>query len=59
VFIDGLHVGEHLVVVALGVDAVGSKHPLGLWEGGMSGCEVHPHPTTCLTRRGRAHGRTP
>jgi len=32
VFIDGMHVGEHLIVVALGVDARGRKHPLGLWE---------------------------
>ncbi len=32
-FIDGLHVGEHLIVVALGVDSAGRKHPLGLWEG--------------------------
>jgi len=33
VFIDGMHVGEHLIVVALGVDSAGNKHPLGLWEG--------------------------
>jgi putative transposase len=33
VFIDGMHVGEHLIVVALGVDEQGRKHPLGLWEG--------------------------
>jgi len=33
VFIDGLHVGDHLIVVALGVDVQGIKHPLGLWEG--------------------------
>jgi putative transposase len=33
VFIDGMDVGEHLIVVALGVDAQGSNHPLGLWEG--------------------------
>lgn len=33
VFIDGMHVGEHLIVVALGVDPAGRKHPLGLWEG--------------------------
>jgi len=32
-FLDGLHVGEHLIVVALGVDSAGRKHPLGLWEG--------------------------
>jgi len=33
VFIDGLHFAEHVVLVALGVDAQGTKHILGLWEG--------------------------
>ncbi len=33
VFIDGIVIGEHCVVVSLGVDAEGNKHPLGLWEG--------------------------
>jgi putative transposase len=33
VFIDGVEVAEHCIVVALGVDADGRKHPLGLWEG--------------------------
>ncbi len=33
IFIDGITVGEHVVVVALGVDQAGVKHPLGLWEG--------------------------
>lgn len=33
VFVDGMHLGEHLIVVALGVDSAGRKHPLGLWEG--------------------------
>jgi putative transposase len=32
-FIDGVEIAEHCVVVALGVDAEGRKHPLGLWEG--------------------------
>jgi transposase-like protein len=32
-FIDGVELAEHCVVVALGVDADGRKHPLGLWEG--------------------------
>jgi len=27
--IDGLHVGEHLILVALGIDAGGNKHVLG------------------------------
>jgi transposase-like protein len=31
--IDGIHVGDHLVVVALGVDEQGDKHVLGLHEG--------------------------
>lgn len=33
VFIDGIHVGGHVIVVALGVDEQGRKHALGLWEG--------------------------
>ena len=31
--VDGVHFGEHLCVVALGIDAEGSKHPLALVEG--------------------------
>lgn len=31
--IDGIHIGDHLVVVALGVDEQGDKHVLGLHEG--------------------------
>src|SRR5437660_2945778 len=31
--IDGIHVGEHCLIVALGVAADGQKHALGLWEG--------------------------
>lgn len=33
IFIDGVGVGDHVIVVALGVDSDGIKHPLGLWEG--------------------------
>src|SRR5579863_1652769 len=33
VFIDGLYFGDHVVLCALGVDASGAKHVLGLWEG--------------------------
>lgn len=33
VMIDGLYVGEHVVLVALGIDAGGHKHVLGLHEG--------------------------
>ncbi len=31
--VDGVHFGEHLCVVALGIDAEGVKHPLALVEG--------------------------
>jgi putative transposase len=33
IMIDGIHVGEHLVLVALGIDERGDKHTLGLYEG--------------------------
>jgi len=32
-FIDGIELGDHCCLVALGVDSQGKKHPLGLWEG--------------------------
>jgi putative transposase len=31
--IDGLHIGNDLVLAALGIDGNGDKHPLGLVEG--------------------------
>jgi transposase-like protein len=31
--IDGLHVGDHVILVALGIDSAGNKHVLGLYEG--------------------------
>jgi putative transposase len=31
--IDGVHFAEHVVLAAIGIDADGSKHPLGLREG--------------------------
>jgi putative transposase len=33
VMIDGIHIDEHLVLVALGIDDHGDKHTLGLYEG--------------------------
>jgi len=31
--LDGVHVGEHCLIVALGIATDGEKHALGLWEG--------------------------
>src|SRR5205814_8981703 len=39
--IDGVHIGEHCIVVALGIDETGTKHALGLWEGSTE------HATVC------------
>ena len=33
IFIDGVVMGAHCILVALGVDSEGRKYPLGLWEG--------------------------
>ena len=57
--IDGVHVGGHCLVVALGIDKMGAKHPLGLWEGALvRGCgqayalqTVEPVTYRCGTRR--------
>jgi transposase-like protein len=40
VFIDGFSFGEHLMVGALGVDAHGFKHPLGVIEGATENAGV-------------------
>lgn len=57
VFIDGVHVGEHLIVVALGVDAQGNKHPLGLWEGSTENKAVCSALIGSLIDRGLAGDR--
>ena len=31
--LDGVHIGEHCLIVALGIAADGQKHALGLWDG--------------------------
>lgn len=31
--LDGVHVGDHCLIVALGIAADGTKHALGLWDG--------------------------
>jgi transposase-like protein len=38
--IDGVHVGDHCLVVALGIAADGQKHALGLWDGSTENATV-------------------
>ena len=50
--IDGVHVGGHCIVVALGLDTTGTKHPLGLWEGSAENTTVCQGLLTNLQSRG-------
>jgi transposase-like protein len=40
IMLDGLSVEDHTVLVALGVDETGRKHPLGLWVGATENAKV-------------------
>jgi transposase-like protein len=33
IMVDGIHIGAHLVLIALGIDVQGEKHVLGIYEG--------------------------
>ena len=50
--IDGVHFGEHLCVVALGIGIDGIKHPLGLVEGSTENTTVVTDLLTGLRERG-------
>ena len=50
--IDGVHVGGHCIVVALGIDNMGAKHPRGLWEGATENATVCQGLLTNLGSRG-------
>ncbi len=38
--IDGVHIGEHCLIVALGIAADGQKHALGVWDGSTENATV-------------------
>src|SRR2546425_4693287 len=50
--IDGVHIGEHCIVVALGVDHTGRKHALGLWDGSTENAAVCQSLLADLQSRG-------
>jgi putative transposase len=51
--IDGIHIDEHLVLVAaIGIDAQGEKHPLALIEGATESAAVAPALIDDLVERG-------
>lgn len=49
--IDGVHIGEHCLIVALGIAADGQKHALGLWEGATE------NATVCQSLLANLHSR--
>ena len=50
--LDGVHVGEHCLIVALGIAADGGKHALGLWEGSTENATVCQSLLSNLQSRG-------
>ena len=50
--LDGVHIGEHCLVVALGIGADGTKHALGLWEGATENATVCQSLLANLQSRG-------
>ena len=52
IMIDGIVVEEHTVLVALGIDETGSKHPLGLWLGATENAKVCGELLDNLIERG-------
>jgi putative transposase len=50
--VDGVHVGEHCGVVALGIDIDGTKHPLSLVEGSIENATMVGELVVGLRERG-------
>jgi putative transposase len=50
--VDSVHVAEHCVVVALGIDATGKKHALGLWDGSTENTTICQSLLANLQSRG-------
>ena len=49
---DGVHIGEHCIVVALGIDHTGRKHALGVWDGSTENAAVCQSLLADLQSRG-------
>jgi transposase-like protein len=56
--LDGVHVGEHCLIVALGIAADGQKHALGLWEGSTENATLCQSLLANLQSRGLRTNRS-
>jgi len=52
ILIDGIHLGKHVLVVALGIETSGKKHVLGLWQGATENTAVVKDLLEDLVARG-------
>jgi putative transposase len=50
--VDGIGIGDHTIVVALGVTTDGTKIPLGLWQGSTENSTICTALLHDLTARG-------
>ena len=50
--IDGVHIGDHCIVIAFGIDHTGGKHALGLWDGSTENAAVCQSLLADLQSRG-------
>lgn len=56
--LDGVHVGDHCLIVALGISEDGTKHALGLWEGSTENSTVCQSLLANLQSRGLRTARS-
>ena len=56
--IDGVHLGEHCLIVARGIAADGQTHALGLWDGSTENARVCQDLLANLQSRGRRPDRS-
>ena len=57
ILIDGIHLGQQVLVVALGIETSGIKHVLGLWQGATENTTVVKELLEDLVERGLAPER--
>ena len=58
IYLDGIQMGSHHVLAAVGVDSDGKKHVLGVREGASENAEVTSALLEDLVERGLDPGRT-
>jgi putative transposase len=56
--LDGVHIGDHCLIIALGIAADGQKHALGLWEGSTENATLCQSLLANLQSRGLCTDRS-